>query len=148
MNLTLTQRSLSVLALSAAALLLAACDQSKPPTVGEQIDAGIERSKDAASEAGRDIQAAGQEIQQESAKAASAIAEGAADIGITARVKTALAGDAQLSAISIGVDTTNNVVTLTGPAPSQAAADRASDLAKAVDGVTEVRNQLVVGGAS
>jgi hyperosmotically inducible periplasmic protein len=63
-------------------------------------------------------------------------------------VKTALAGDAQLSAISIGVDTTNNVVTLTGPAPSQAAADRASDLAKAVDGVTEVRNQLVVGGAS
>jgi hyperosmotically inducible protein len=148
MNLTLTQHSLSFLALSAIALLLAACDQSKPPTVGQQIDTGIERSKDAASEAGRDIQAAGQEIKQESARAAAAISEGAADMGITAKVKTALAGDAQLSALSINVDTTNKVVILTGPAPSQAAADRASDLAKAVDGVTEVRNQLIVGSAN
>lgn len=146
--MNLTQRTFSVLSLSAAALLLAACDQSKPPTVGQQIDAGIERSKDAANEVQRDIQAAGQEIKQESAQAASAIADGAADMAITAKVKTALAGDDQLSALSINVDTTNAVVTLTGPAPSQAASDRATALAKAVDGVTEVRNQLVVGGAS
>lgn len=144
----LTQRALSVLSLSAAAVLLAACDQSKPPTVGQQIDAGIERSKDAANQAQRDLQAAGQEIQQESAQAASALADGAADMAITAKVKTALAGDDQLSALSINVDTSGAVVTLTGPAPTQAARERATDLAKAVDGVTEVRNQLVVGGAS
>jgi osmotically-inducible protein OsmY len=143
-----TQRSLSILTLSACAFLLAACDRSSPPTVGQQIDAGIERTKEAASEAGRDLQAAGQEIKQESAQAGNALADGAADLTITAKVKTALAGDHQLSALSINVDTTGTVVTLTGPAPTQAAFDRATDLAKAVDGVTEVRNQLVVSGAS
>lgn len=141
-------RFFGLVSLTAITLALAACDRPEPPTVGQQIDAGIERTNQAAQETVRDLQAAGQEIKQESAKAASVISEGAADMGITAKVKTALAGDAQLSAISITVDTTNNVVTLTGPAPSQAAADRASDLAKAVDGVTEVRNQLVVGSAS
>lgn len=141
-------RFFGLVSLTAITLALAACDRPEPPTVGQQIDAGIERTNQAAQETVRDLQAAGQEIKQESAKAASVISEGAADMGITAKVRTALAGDAQLSAISIKVDTTNNVVTLTGPAPSQAAADRASDLAKAVDGVTEVRNQLVVGSAS
>ena len=141
-------RFFALVSLTAITLALAACERPEPPTVGQQIDAGIERTNQAAQETVRDLQAAGQEIKQESAKAASVISEGAADMGITAKVKTALAGDAQLSAISITVDTTNNVVTLTGPAPSQAAADRASDLTKAVDGVTEVRNQLVVGSAS
>ena len=148
MNFTRTQHALSVLSISAAALLLSACDQSTPPTVGQQIDAGIERTKDAANEAGRDIQAAGPEIKQESTQAGNAIADGAADVTITAKVKAALAGDDQLSAININVDTTANVVTLTGPAPSQAALDRATDLAKAVDGVVEVRNQLVIGSPS
>ena len=146
--MNLTQRALSVLSLSAAAMLLAACDQSTPPTVGQKIDAGIERTKEAAGEVKRDMQAAGQEIKQESTQAGNAIADGAADVTITAKVKAALAGDDQLSALSINVDTTHAVVTLTGPAPTQAALERATGLAKAVDGVTEVRNQLVVGGAS
>ena len=42
------------------------------------------------------------------------------------------------------VDTSNKNVTLTGPAPTQVAADRATTMAKAVDGVTEVKNQLTV----
>jgi hyperosmotically inducible protein len=141
-------RSIALVSLTAATLVLSACDRPAPSTVGQQIDAGIEHTNQAAQEAGRDLKAAGQEIKQESAQAASALAEGAAGMGITVKVKTALAGDAQLSALSINVDTTNKVVILTGPAPSQAAADRASDLAKAVDGVIEVRNQLIVGSAS
>ena len=108
-----TQRTLSLLALSTIAFVLAACDQSKPPTVGERIDAGIERTQ---------------------------------DMTITAKVKSALAGDDQLSALAINVDTTNKVVTLTGPAPTQAAFDRASALAQAVAGVAEVKNRLTVAG--
>ncbi len=140
-----TQRTLALLALSAAALGLVACDQSKPPTIGEKIDAGIERTQEAASQVKKDAQAAGNDIKQDAAQAGTAIADGAADVAITAKVKTALAGDDQLSALSINVDTTNKVVTLTGPAPTQAAFDRASALAQAVEGVTEVRNQLTVG---
>ena len=143
-----TQRTLSLLALSTAAFLLAACDQSAPPTVGDRVDAGIERTQEAAGEAKRDAQAAGNEIQQESSQAGAAMSDGAADMTITAKVKTALAGDDQLSALAIEVDTTNKVVTLTGPAPTQGALDRASSLAQAVDGVTEVKNLLIVDGKS
>ena len=140
-----TQRTLALLALSAAALGLVACDQSKPHTIGEKIDAGIERTQEAASQVKKDAQAAGNDIKQDAAQAGTAIADGAADVAITAKVKTALAGDDQLSALSINVDTTNKVVTLTGTAPTQAAFDRASALAQAVEVVTEVRNQLTVG---
>ncbi len=139
-----TQRTLSLLSISAAALMLVACDQSKPPTVGEKIDAGIERTQQAAAEAKQDAAAAGNEIRQDASQAATAIADGAADMAITAKVKAALAADDQLSALAINVDTSNKIVTLTGPAPTQVAADRATTMAKAVDGVTEVKNQLTV----
>lgn len=142
------QRTLSLIAIGAAAFLLAACDQSKPPTVGEKIDAGIERAQETANEAKKDMQAAGAELKQDASQAGNTIADGAADVTITAKVKTALAGDDQLSALAIGVETTNKVVTLTGPAPTQTASDRATSLAQAVEGVTEVINKLVVGGAS
>lgn len=142
------QRTISLLSISAAAFLLAACDQSQPPTVGEKIDAGIERTQQAATDVKQDAQAAGNEIKQESSQAASDIAAGAADVTITAKVKTALAADDQLSAMAIDVDTSNAVVTLSGPAPTQEAVERATVLAKAVEGVTEVRNQLTVSGNS
>jgi len=146
--MNLSQRALSLFALSAAALVLAACDQPKPPTVGEKIDAGIESTQNAATDATRNTQSAGNEIKQEASQAGAAIADGAADMTITTKVKTALAGDAQLSALAINVDTTNKVVTLTGPAPTRAASDRAGALAQAVDGVTKVKNQLAVSGKS
>ncbi len=138
------QRTLSLLAIGTVALMLAACDQSKPPTVGEKIDAGIERTQEAAAQAKKDLQAAGTEIKQEASQAGAAIVDGANDLAITAKVKSALAGDDQLNALGINVDTTNQVVTLTGPAPNQAAFDRATALAQAVEGVTEVKNQLTV----
>ncbi len=143
-----TQRTLSLLAISACTLVLAACDQSQPPTVGQKIDAGIERTQQAATEAKKDMQAAGKELKQDASQAGAAMADGAADMAITAKVKSALAGDDQLSALAINVDTTNKVVTLTGPAPTQASFDRASSLAQAVEGVAKVKNELTVAGKS
>jgi hyperosmotically inducible periplasmic protein len=142
------QRTLSLLSISAAAFLLAACDQPQSPTVGEKIDAGIERTQQAATDVKQEAQAVGNEIKQETSQAASDMAAGAADVTITAKVKTALAADDQLSAMAIDVDTSNAVVTLSGPAPTHEAVERATVLAKAVDGVTEVRNQLTVSSDS
>ena len=142
------QRTVSLLAISAAAFMMAACDQSQPPTVGEKIDAGIERTQQAATEAKKDLQAAGSEIKKDASQAGAAMADSAADLTITTKVKAAMAADDQLSALAISVDTTNKVVTLTGPAPTQEASDRASSMAQAVDGVTEVKNQLIVAGKS
>jgi osmotically-inducible protein OsmY len=55
-----------------------------------------------------------------------------------------LATDKDLSAIKIDVDTKDGVVTLTGPAPSESARDRATEIAKNVKGVSSVNNQLTV----
>lgn len=143
-----TLRTTAVFALSAAVVVLAACDQSKPPTVGEKIDAGIARTQEAATEAKQDMQAAGSELKQDATRAGASVADGAADIAITTKVKAALAGDDQLSALAINVDTTNKVVTLSGPAPTQAAADRATSLARAVENVIEVKNLLTVAAKS
>ena len=66
------------------------------------------------------------------------------DIGITASISSQFAKDPDLSAIKIDVDTKNGAVTLNGPAPTAAAKDKASTIAKAVKGVISVDNKLMV----
>jgi osmotically-inducible protein OsmY len=72
----------------------------------------------------------------------------AADAGITAAVKAALASDPALQASSIEVSTHDGVVTLAGPAPDPQARERAAVLAAAPQGVRSVDNRLVVSAAS
>jgi osmotically-inducible protein OsmY len=66
------------------------------------------------------------------------------DASITAKVNASLAKDKELSAIKIDVDTQNGVVTLSGPAPSATAKERASEVARTVKGVNSVNNQLTI----
>lgn len=79
-----------------------------------------------------------------SARTSQAIGNSVDDIAITASVSAGLAKDADLSAIKIDVDTKNGAVSLTGPAPSVAARERASAIAKGTKGVVSVDNKLVV----
>ena len=104
-----------------------------------------------AREANRDMAAAGQEMKADAARAADSVQQGAEraagaldDAAITAGIKTRLAADSQLSALRIDVDTRDGQVTLTGPAPSQAAKDHATTLARQSDGVKGVTNNLTV----
>jgi|SRR6185503_6215777 hyperosmotically inducible periplasmic protein len=69
------------------------------------------------------------------------------DTTITARVKTALAGDPDVAASRIDVDVNKGRVTLTGTAHSRAEASRAKDLAQRVDGVKSVDNNIRVAEA-
>lgn len=66
------------------------------------------------------------------------------DAAITASVKTEIAKDADLSALSINVDTDQGRVALKGTAPSAAAKEHATTLAQGVKGVSSVDNQLTV----
>jgi hyperosmotically inducible protein len=67
------------------------------------------------------------------------------DSVITTKIKTKLAEKKLASLIHIKVETDDHgVVTLSGTAKSQAAADRAVAIASAVKGVTSVDNQIVV----
>jgi len=66
------------------------------------------------------------------------------DAWITMKVKTALAFHKHVSAVGTDVNTEKGVVTLTGMADSDARKQLTGEYAKDVEGVTEVRNKLVV----
>lgn len=69
-----------------------------------------------------------------------------ADAQTAARVKTALVNDPDLGARTIEVRVARGVVLLSGRVVTQAEADRAVALARAVAGVVDVRATLQVGG--
>jgi osmotically-inducible protein OsmY len=66
------------------------------------------------------------------------------DAWITMKVKTALAFHKKVSATTTTVTTQGGVVTLSGTAGSEAKKELTGEYAKDVDGVMEVRNDLVV----
>lgn len=64
------------------------------------------------------------------------------DSTITAKVKTALIGEKDLSAMDVNVETKNGIVQLSGFVESKDQQDRANKVAQSVDGVKEVKNDL------
>jgi len=71
------------------------------------------------------------------------------DSAITAKIKAAQAADSVVRATSIHVETDNaGAVTLSGSARSQAEIDRAVELAKGVQGVTGVTNNMMLAGGT
>ena len=60
---------------------------------------------------------------------------------ITAKIKTSMAADPQVSALAIDVDTANGVVSLTGTVKSEEARQRAIQLAQGTEGVKRVEAQ-------
>lgn len=65
-------------------------------------------------------------------------------LAITAAVLAGFAKDSDLSILKIKVDTRSGAVTLNGTAPSEAAREKASDIAKTVKGVNSVENKLIL----
>jgi osmotically-inducible protein OsmY len=66
------------------------------------------------------------------------------DTAITAKVKTKLLGDPNISGFAISVETFRGRVILSGFVNSQAQIDRAVALAREVPGVKEVQSALVI----
>jgi hyperosmotically inducible periplasmic protein len=109
-------RLLITSAFIATAALAAACNRApNEPTVGQQVDTAIAKGADTTK-----------------------------DVALTASIKTELARDPTLSALSINVDTNEGRVSLRGKAPDAAAVERATAIARATQGVVSVDNQLVV----
>lgn len=68
------------------------------------------------------------------------------DVTIGTKMKTALAADPELSAIKINVDTTQGHVRLRGEVKSMALRRKAEDMARKIEGVKSVDNQLMITG--
>ena len=75
---------------------------------------------------------------------AAAVGCAASDPGVTTAVKSKLAADDTVKAYQIDVDTQGGVVTLSGAVETQAAKDRAIQLARETDGVSRVEDRLTV----
>ena len=117
-------------------LSLAACDHAA-------TDVAVASLATAPASAGTPAAAVENPVDAESQPAARA-ADARDDTLIAAKVTTGLAADRSTSAMRIQVDSNAGVVTLRGPAPSAAARARAEEIARNVQGVTSVRNQLDV----
>jgi hyperosmotically inducible protein len=68
------------------------------------------------------------------------------DVTIGTKMKSALAADPELSALKINVDTTQGHVRLRGEVKSVALRRKAEDMARKIEGVKSVENQLMVTG--
>ena len=66
------------------------------------------------------------------------------DATITGKVKSALVADPNLSGLSIDVDTSQNVVTLRGTVATDEMRRKAEHVARTIEGVKEVKNELTV----
>ena len=66
----------------------------------------------------------------------------AGDTAITSEVKAKLLADDIVPSRNVKVETTDGVVQLSGTVESQAQSDRAESIAKAIDGVKSVKNDL------
>ncbi len=146
--------------LSACALatlpLLAACDNADSgKTVGQKLDTAIAKTEQAAVDvkaatkasvesASATLRDGADQAKTAAAKASDSVTFNSEDTAITASVAAGLIKDPDLSAFKIDIDTKKGVVSLYGPAPSEAARMRATDIAKAVKGVSGVDNKLTV----
>jgi len=86
----------------------------------------------------------GQVVRRTAKEAGQAIADATADARITAAIKGKLIASRDLSALSISVNTTAGIVTLSGTVPSTEAIGKAMLLAMETDGVKEVISTLQV----
>ena len=140
-------RQLRITALAAAlaaSTLVVACGEQEDATVGQRLDSTVTEVQNAGTQMGQDARQAAQDLQAAGSQAADAMARGAADASITAKVNAALAGDPKLSSLKIDVDTLDGRVNLSGFAPDAASRDRATQLTQAVSGVVSVENKLEV----
>ena len=142
-------------ALAAVAGLSACGKKDDGQTAGQKLDAAVASTQQAAVEAkakaetsmakaGDAMKDAAQKAEASGSQTATSMAGTVEDVAITASVAAGFAKDADLSALKIDVDTKNGNVTLYGPAPSSAARDRATTIAKSIKGVNAVDNKLVV----
>jgi osmotically-inducible protein OsmY len=162
--------------LGVALIPLAGCDRDGVETVeaerdaegkvtvhvdGDEVNENFEQAEQQFEEAGRDLKAgaeqAGEALERGAEQAGEALERGTErveerlgpvldDVAVTAKVKARLAGDPEVKASQIDVDTVNGRVTLNGVVESEEVRAEAEKLAIRTEGVKEVVNLLQVVG--
>lgn len=105
-------------------------------------------ASDSMHQAGQDMKNAGSDTMNAAENVGHGAKTAVKDTTITAKVKKDLHGDDTTKAEKIHVSTSAGVVTLKGHVDSQAASDRAAQIAQTVEGVKSVDNKLAVAATS
>lgn len=141
---------LSAIALASSLLLITGCDRSETPSeraaerAEDRAEAAAERAEDRADAAEDRADAAGPGLGERTEAAAGRAGQAIDDAKITTTIKGKYIGDDVLEGSDISVDTEQGVVTLTGTVRTEAAKQRANEVATGVEGVASVNNQLTV----
>jgi osmotically-inducible protein OsmY len=125
---------------------------------GDQIETTTQSARDALQDKMRewnlrpediknDLQRGGQVVRRKAQEAGHAIADATADARTTAAIKGKLLANRDLSALSISVNTTDGVVTLSGSVNSPGDIGKAVAVAMDTEGVREVISTLQVRAA-
>ena len=131
--MTRASNLLTISAAVAGMLALSACNKRDEQSAGQTVDKGVASAK-----------AEMKDAKEATKDAAANVGDAATDAVITTKINAALLADDQLKALKINVDTKDGKVVLTGVAPDAGSRDRATTMAKAVDGVVDVDNRLTV----
>lgn len=129
--------------------------QSAVHTTGDQIESSAKAARDLIQEKLKmldlrsedikdDLARTGQVVRRKAREVSQAIADNTADARTTAAIKTKLLANRDLSAMSISVNTTSGVVTLSGSVSSPEDIGKAVLLAMETDGVREVISSMQV----
>jgi hyperosmotically inducible periplasmic protein len=103
-----------------------------------------ENARENAHEAGKDAKDTARNAGRETREATGTAGQAVNDGWITTKVKSSFVGVDALDGSDINVDTNAHVVTLRGTVASAAARARAVDLAKKVEGVKSVKDELTI----
>jgi len=131
--MTRASNLLMISAAVAAMLALSACNKRDDQSAGQTVDRGVASAKVEMKDA-----------KEATKDAAANVGAAVTDAMITTKLNAAFVADDQLKALKINVDTKDGKVVLTGVAPDAGSRDRATTMAKAVDGVVDVDNRLTV----
>lgn len=102
-------------------------------TAGQATGVDATRAREAGAEIGEKVAVGAGEAQRAMANA-----------GLTGKIKAKMALDDRIDAMAIDIDTEGSIVTLSGTVRSEAERQRALQLARETDGVTQVVDRLRV----
>lgn len=129
--------------------------RSQARSTGEQIENATKSARDTIQEKLKvldlrsddikdELARTGQVVRRKAREAGQAVADATADARITAAIKGKLIANRDLSALSISVNTTGGIVTLSGTVSSPEDISKAMLVAMETDGVREVVSTLQV----
>jgi hyperosmotically inducible periplasmic protein len=121
----------------------AAADDTKHATQDAAAEASAKTSK-AANDAKKDAKDTANNAERETREATGTAGQAVSDSWITTKVKSSFVGVDALEGSDINVDTNGHVVTLRGTVASAAGRARAVSLAKQVEGVKSVKDELTI----